>query len=224
MRTLRCFVIELLVAAAIVYGAERFDLAVRGDFFAGFAGNTAALDRAMKACETQLAANPQHAEAMVWHGSGTLYLAGQLFRKGDLAGGGELWGKGMKEMDTAVAIAPDSVGVLIPRGATLLSSSAGVAGPHGKMLLEKGVGDYEKVRDLQKSYFDTLSGHARGELLFGLADGYNRLDRKTEAKSTFETLAAIGKVSGHEDQAQQYLAAGTYSKTSLTCTGCHTGK
>ncbi len=224
MRTFRCFVIELLVAAAVLYATDRFDLAVRGDFFAGFAGNSAAMDRAMKACETQLAANPRHAEAMVWHGSGTVYLAGQAFQKGDLAGGGQLWGQGMKEMDSAVAIAPNAVGVLIPRGATLLSSSAGVPGPQGKTLLEKGVGDYERVREMQKSYFDTLSGHARGELLFGLADGYSRLDRKMDAKATFETLAAIGKASGHEEQARQYLLQGTYSKTALSCTGCHTGK
>ena len=42
---------------------ERFDLRVRTDFFAGFAGNQQALDRAMKLCEEELARNPANAEA-----------------------------------------------------------------------------------------------------------------------------------------------------------------
>ena len=229
MKTFTRFTLALLAAAALIHvaqlnAAQTFDMSVRGDFFAGFAGNQAALERAMKACEQQLAENPKHAEAMVWHGSGTLFLAGQAFRKGDSAAGGQLWGQALKEMDTAVAIAPENPAVLIPRGATLLSVSGNIAPEKSKPLLEKGIGDYEKVREIQKDYFDKLSGHSRGELLFGLADGYNRMDRKADSHATFEALLAVGKSSGHENQAQQYLAGGTYEKTALSCTGCHTGK
>ncbi len=51
----------------------RFDFRVRTDFFAGFAGNEQALARAMKICEEDLAKNPNHAEALVWHGSGVFF-------------------------------------------------------------------------------------------------------------------------------------------------------
>lgn len=224
MKTLTRFALALIMAGALIHAAQRFDMSVRGDFFAGFAGNQAALDRAMKTCEDQLAENPKHAEAMVWHGSGTMFIAGQAFRKGDYAAGGQLWGQALKEMDNAVSLDPENVAVLIPRGATLLSASGNVPPERGKPLLDKGVGDYEKVREIQQPFFDKLSGHSRGELLFGLADGYNRMDRKDEARATFQALLAVGKSSGHEDQAQQYLAGGVYQKTALSCAGCHTGK
>ncbi|MEP7364110.1 MAG: hypothetical protein ABI972_12715 [Acidobacteriota bacterium] len=48
----------------------RFDHVVRNDFFSGFTGNQEALDRGMKVCEQVLAGNPNHAEALVWHGAG----------------------------------------------------------------------------------------------------------------------------------------------------------
>src|SRR5262245_15120454 len=42
---------------------ERFDYLVREDYFAGLAGDQAALERAIKVCEEALAKNPKHAEA-----------------------------------------------------------------------------------------------------------------------------------------------------------------
>ncbi|MDQ6677721.1 MAG: hypothetical protein M3Z09_10545 [Acidobacteriota bacterium] len=225
MKTFSKFVFALALAAALLHAAERFDNLVRGDFFSGFAGDATALDRAMKVCEETLAANPQHAEALVWHGSGNVFLSGQAFRKGDYARGSQLWGKGLREMDDAVALEPGRIAVLIPRGATLLNASAALPNPEqARPLLEKGVTDYEKVLAIQKPYFDTISGHSRGELLFGLADGYNRLNRKDQARSTFETLLSVGKASGHEAQARQWMEKGSYEKSQLSCTGCHTGK
>lgn len=49
------------IAGGVAHGQitnERFDLLVRDDFFAGFAGDQAALDRVMKTCEDALA-NPR---------------------------------------------------------------------------------------------------------------------------------------------------------------------
>ena len=53
--------------------AERFDHKVRNDFFTGFAGDREALVRAMKVAGEAIAENPNHAEALVWHGAGTLF-------------------------------------------------------------------------------------------------------------------------------------------------------
>ncbi len=224
MKTFIRFAVALAVAAAFLHAAERFDMLVRADFFSGFAGNKEALDRAMRICEETLLHNPKHAEAMVWHGSGNVFLSGQAFRKGDTAGGGQLWTSGLNEMEEAVRLAPDNVAVVIPRGATLLVASSRVPPDQGKALLAQGVSDYKHVRELQKPYFDKLSGHAKGELLFGLADGYNRLQKRAEAGEAFGALLAVGKASGHEKQAQQWLAGGTYEKGAMACTGCHTSK
>ncbi|HKS41931.1 MAG TPA: hypothetical protein VJX74_15050, partial [Blastocatellia bacterium] len=78
---------------------KRFDYLVRSDFFAGLAGDDAALDRAMKVCEETLAKNPKHAEAMVWHGGGLLFTSSKYFQKGDFQKGMELWNRGVREMD-----------------------------------------------------------------------------------------------------------------------------
>ena len=72
------------------------------------------------ASPSTLAATPDHAEALVWHGGGLVFLAGQAFQRGDTATGMERFGKGLGEMNKAVELAPDRVGVRVPRGATLL--------------------------------------------------------------------------------------------------------
>src|SRR3954447_12577072 len=95
----------LILAIALMLGfgqkgaapAERFDTAVRTDFFAGFAGDSARLQKGMEACEQALAKNPGHAEALVWRGSGLFFQAGQAFAAGDMARGGELSGRGLAE-------------------------------------------------------------------------------------------------------------------------------
>lgn len=202
---------------------ERFDFLVRGDFFAGFAGDQGALERGMKVCEDVLAKNPNHAEALVWHGGGLVFIAGQAFQRADIRKGVELWDRGLKEMDRAVDLEPSNVGVLIPRGATLLPASRFVQDKSaGRALLEKGVGDYEKVLDLQKPYFARLSGHARGELLFGLAEGWARLGDSEKARAYFQRIVRECKDSGRQPQAAAWLEKGTLAGTdAMSCTGCH---
>lgn len=58
---------------------------VRADMFAGFAGDAARFAKAMEACERTLARQPKHPEALVWHGSGLFFQAGQAFQRGDMA-------------------------------------------------------------------------------------------------------------------------------------------
>src|SRR5262249_50068978 len=149
----------------------RFDLIVRSDFFAGFAGDEERLKKAMNTCEQVLAENPQHAEALVWHGSGLIFQSGNAFRHGDAEAGRDLFRRGMEEMDTAVAIGPERVGVRIPRGAVLLQATRTMSPEMARPLLEKAIGDYEHVLRLQTPYFASLGDHPKGELLFGLAEG-----------------------------------------------------
>jgi hypothetical protein len=203
---------------------ERFDYMVRADFFAGFAGDQAALERGMKACNDTLARNPNHAEALVWHGGGLVFIAGQAFQKGDVRKGTDLWDRGLNEMDRAVALEPNNVGVLIPRGATLLPASRFVPDKAvARALLEKAVGDYEKVLAIQTSYFARLSSHARGELLFGLGEGWARLGDTGKARVYFERIVRECNDSGRRPQAAAWLEKGTLAGTdAMSCTGCHT--
>ncbi len=164
---------------------------VRDDFFAGLLQqDTAALERGMKVCEETLARDPEHSEAMVWHGGGLIMKAGNAFRTGDRATGGKLWEQGMAEMDRAVELAPESIGTLIPRGAVLLAVAGFAPEPHRTSLLDKALGDYEKVLALQKDEFDSLTRHARSQLLYGLADGWHRRGDTSKARGYYERLGA----------------------------------
>jgi tetratricopeptide (TPR) repeat protein len=202
--------------------AERFDYLVRADFFAGMAGDQAAFDRAMKLCEQTLAKNPKHAEAMVWHGGGLVFSSSHYFQKGDVQKGMEIWSRGLKEMDRAVELEPNNVGVLIPRGATLIPASR-YAQPLevSKALLQKGVDDYEKVLEMQKTYFAKLSGHARGELLFGLAEGWQRLGNAEKARAYFQRIMNEAAGSDRQKQAKVFLETGEIPSNSQSCVGCH---
>src|SRR5215469_16699096 len=176
------FLMVAMAAVAVLAAQDRFDLKVRNYFFAGFAGDANSLQQGMKMCEEALATDPKNAEALVWHGTGVLFAAGQAFRTGDQQKGGELWQRGLKEMDDAVELAPDNIAVRIPRGAVLLNASHYLPGPEmARPLIEKGVSDFEKAYDLQAPQLASLGTHPRGELLIGLADGYSRLGNQERA-------------------------------------------
>lgn len=74
---LRLGLAVLLAGAGFRMSQDRFDYKGRTYFFAGFAGDAAALDKGMKICEDTLATEPKNAEALVWHGSGLTYQGSQ---------------------------------------------------------------------------------------------------------------------------------------------------
>ena len=223
----RTIIVTAVTAACWLSPAqERFDLKIRNYFFAGFAGDTAALDKGMKICEETLAADPRNAEALVWHGAGLYFGSGQAFQKGDQQTGLQLYARGIKEMDDAVEIAPDRVGVRIPRGATLLTGSRFMAPDMAHPLVEKAVSDYEKAYELQADHLDRLGAHSRGELLIGLADGYSRLGDQDRAKTWFERIKADPLLhrTPYEKSADLWLETKSLPSAKAGCLGCHTGK
>ena len=202
--------------------APRFDYLVREDFFAGMAGDRARLERAMKLCEATLAREPAHAEAMVWYGSGLLVLAGQSFQGGDPVKGGELWQRGLRTMADAVALAPDRVGVRIPRGATLIMAARRLPpGAQSRELLETGVADYERVLMLQTPQWERLPVHARGELLAGLAEGSHGLGRDDAARAYLTRMVQELAGSAYQARARAWLDTGTPPPGGVSCGGCH---
>jgi hypothetical protein len=203
--------------------AERFDYVVRDDFFAGLRGDAARLARAMKVCEDLLAKNPRHAEALVWHGAALLIQAGQAFQRGDQDGARELSNRGAGEMEAAVAMAPADPGVLVPRGAVLSAASRNVRDPErATAFLRTAVGDYEKAVVLQTPSFPQMSEHARGELLGGLAEGWQRLGDEDKSRGYLTRMVAELPGSPYADAAKTWLAQKPMkSGPALTCVGCH---
>ena len=201
----------------------RFDELVRADFFAGVAGDAAALDRAMRLIESTLADDPGRPDVLVWHGSGLVLRAGQAAEKGDAATSDTLLERGLQEMNEAVGLEPDNVAVLIPRGATLLELSRSMpdAG-RAKTLLATAVSDYERVLVLQAPYFKYLSEHSRGELLFGLAEGLHRLGERERSRMYFTRLLDEARNSSYESMARAWLNDSSGASTRQRgCVGCH---
>jgi tetratricopeptide (TPR) repeat protein len=215
-------VVSLALAAQSPAPSPRFDYLVRADFFAGVAGDEARLNKAIELCERTLEQNPAHAEALVWHGASLLVRASQAFQRGDGATGGPLFARGLKEMSDAATLAPDRPGVLIPRGAVLIEATKGMPPEMGRPLLESAVQNYERALDIQAPVFGTLGDHAKGELLFGLAEGWNRLGDKDKARKYFERLIADAPTSGQTAKGREWMATGVVPKTNgASCVGCH---
>jgi hypothetical protein len=205
---------------------KRFDYIVREAFFAGFAGDSVQLQYALDLCDDTLRVNPDHSQALVWHGSGIWFLSGQAFQTGNTARGMALADSGIREMDRAVELAPKSIGTLIPRGAALLASAPYIPGPYGKMLLEKAVCDYAAAYSLQRANLKMMSAHARGELIGGLADGYRALGNDAKARTYFTLLTTEVPGSEYAKRASTWLKQKSVVKPSkaiapVTCIGCH---
>lgn len=214
----------LVVSFAQQKTEERFDSLVRTDFFDGFAGDQASLERGMQTCEKVLASDPNNGPAHVWHGSGLFFLSGLAFKNGDIAKGKELKERGLKEMDDGVALAPDSLQTLIPRGSMLLSTGRYMNDQLAQPLIEKGITDYEKVLETEKPYFGTLSVHSRGEMMGGLADGYRRVGKTEKAREVLQRISQELPNSAYDKQAQRWLKdLSAVGKQERFCLGCHTG-
>ena len=140
------------------------------------------MNRALDKIEATLKVEPKHAEAIAWRGATVFFQSGQAFQKQDTRKGMELYMRAMADFDQAGKLAPDSLGVLIPRAAVLMSAAVGAKGnPMAKQWVSTTVADYERVLEMQKDTFAGLGEHARGELLQGLANGYRLLDDEANA-------------------------------------------
>ena len=200
----------------------RFDHVVRDDFFAGLRGDPARLDKVMKRCEDELAKDPRHAQALVFHGSGLSVLSGEAVRRGDLAAAGELFERGLRQMNEAAAIAPRDPVVLLLRGVTLSRASTGVGDPElGAKLLRTAAGDYETTLGIQTEIFPRLSTHARGELLGALAESWQRLGDDAKSRAYLTRIVAEVPFSAYAETAEQWLARKPVAGEGLTCLGCH---
>jgi acyl transferase domain-containing protein len=129
-------------------------------------------------------------------------------------------------MDDAVALAPESLGVLIPRGATLLSYAAHSTDPQrAHPRLEMGLADYEKVLAIQKAEWAALPLHSRGELLSALAAGWLQAGDALRARGSAQRI--MGELAGsrYAARAQSFLpAAPPPAQLDWPCLGCHVSK
>lgn len=225
-----------IIAGAVAFGIsfttgllsappDRFDHKVRNDFFAGFGGNHEAFARGMKVAAETIAENPNHAEALVWHGAGLYFQAGMAFQSGDSNKGMEFYRKGMGQMDKAVELAPDNIGVRIPRGAALLAAtSMQPMDDRVRGEVKRAIDDYQRSFNLQKDHLEKLGEHPLGQLLLGLGDGYSRVGENEKAKPYFEMIEAKLPGSAWAKRAAAWKANGKLTLAEQQCIGCHVPK
>jgi len=164
--------------------------AVRLEFFEGFqGGDEAKLEHVQKVCERTLARDPHHPEALVWHGFLLLVRSGQSLRRGDRDQGLLLRSRALRELDEGAALKPNGISARAPHGVAMFTLALDLPVPQAREFLEKGVDDYETVLRLHGDRFESLSPHARAELLFGLADGWAKLGDSTRAHSYYARLS-----------------------------------
>jgi alpha-beta hydrolase superfamily lysophospholipase len=202
--------------------AERFDMKVREDMFAGFDGDAAALERAMALIDRTLAADPDHAEALVWRGAGRLFLAARAFGRGAFGEGMRLQTEGLADLDRGVAL-EDSIGTRAPRGATLMIYADRLRA-HDRALADRltqtAIEDFDFILAREQARWPGLDTHDRGELLGGLAAGWLQLGDTAKATSYLERMI-VELPNTPYAKAAATRRADPASRAPLTCLGCH---
>lgn len=225
MKKITMSVVVVLVTFSMVFAQQRFDSLRAKDFQAAFSGSREAFENLMQIIDEALASNPKNAMAKVTHGIGLLRRSGDAAQKSDFQASLKLFEAGISEMEQAVQLAPDNVAVRIPRGASLIAASRMMPASMGKPLLETGVSDFERVLTMQEQdkTFSKLGTHQRGELLTGLADGWNRVGNNDKARAYFERIVKELDGTVYQKRAQAWLDDKPESKapTFFACTGCH---
>jgi tetratricopeptide (TPR) repeat protein len=225
MKTITTSVAGVLVLVGSMLAQQRFDLLRAKDLQAGFSGNTEQFEKLMEIIDEAVVANPKNAKAKVTHGIGILRRSGDAAQKGELEKSAKMYQAALDEMEEAVHLAPNNAVVRIPRGATLITASRFMPPQVAKPLLEIGLSDFEKVLELQErdQTFVNRSAHERGELLTGLADGWNRMGNHEKARVYFERI--VGELGGtvYQKRAQAWLENKPESRSPafFACNGCH---
>ncbi|MFI5002058.1 MAG: hypothetical protein ACHQK9_19425, partial [Reyranellales bacterium] len=209
--------------SASAFAQERFDFKVREDMFAGMDGDPAAFDRAMKLIAETLAADPDHAQALVWRGDGRLFMSGQAFQRGAIAEGQALAAQGVADMERAVSLAPTNVAVLIPRATGLMPFARGLRPfnrPEADRLTRLAIGDFEAVMAASAPSWGKLAEHNRGELLGALADSWLQLGEVAKANVYLDRMSAELPGTPYARNATQ-RRSDPGARVPLTCLGCH---
>jgi hypothetical protein len=219
----RAALIGLLAATlgSAAIAAERFDYQVRDDMFRAFGGNEAALKSALAKIDETLAADPDHAEALVWRGAAAYWKAGQAFRAGDATGARALATAAMGDMDRAIALQPRAIGVLIPRAAVLLVAARNQPGPaRAHDLAALAAANYETALARRQPDFGKLAQHNRGEYLSGLAEAWAIAGEREKSETYLRRILAELPNSPYAERAGAKL--GDWSdRHPLNCQTCH---
>jgi tetratricopeptide (TPR) repeat protein len=228
MKTMTIGLVIALLLAGTLLAQRPSEIRTAGlDLLGALNGDMEKFERGMQALEALLAKNPKDPDVTVLHGTGVFARSGQAFEKGDLQNAMKLWQSGLDEMAQAVASAPNNIFVRARRGVVLISTSrsSGIPPAMAKPLTQLAVEDFEKVLEIREKEqtLSQRSTHQRGELLTGIADGWNRLGNSDKARGYFERITRDVKGTIYEQRAKAWLENKPEAKAVdyFVCSGCH---
>ena len=135
-------VLMVLLTTGALLAQTRLDSnQMRNDFFAAMAGNTDALKRMLDASQKMLDQNPDHPQALVWHGAATIGNFFMEAQKGNARV--PVFQKGAADVDRAVSLAPDDIEVRIVRSVLYGPASRQFPPSLAQDMLEKARGQGE---------------------------------------------------------------------------------
>ena len=224
MKVLRLLLVT--VAAGSLLAQARLDSnQMRNDLFAAMAGNADAFKRMNEASSNVLATNPDHAQALMWHGAATL---GEFFmeaQKGKAQSAMGSFQKGTAEMDRAVSLAPNDLEVRIMRAVLYAPASREMPPPFAEPLLEKARADFQHTFDIQQAELAQLGTHPLGELLQGLGDAYSRQGKTGDAEKYYRMIQSMLKNTEYARRADEWMKTRQPLPAEKTaCVGCHVAR
>jgi tetratricopeptide (TPR) repeat protein len=228
MKRITVSLVITLLLAGVALAQQLPDIRTAGlDLLGALNGDMAKFERGMTALDALLAKSPNDPNVKVLHGNGVFARSGVAARNGDMQNAMKLWQASMEEMAQAVEMAPDNIFVRARRGVILISASRSTDIPPAmaKPLIQTAVQDFEKVLEIREKE-QTLaqcSTHQRGELLTGIADGWNRLGNSEKARTYFERITRDLKGTIYEQRANAWLENKAEAKAVdyFACSGCH---
>jgi tetratricopeptide (TPR) repeat protein len=226
MKTVTISLIVVLVLAGGLLAQQAPDLqTLRSDLMGALNGDMERFERGMRGLESLLAKNPNDPVLKVLHGTGVFARSGAAFEKGDMQNAMKLYQSSLDEMAQAVETAPNNILVRARRGVILISASRAMPAAMAPPLTKLAVEDFEKVLEIREKEQTLAQGsiHKRGELLTGLADGWNRIGNADKARGYFERVTRDLKGTIYEQKAKAWLDDKPEAKAAdyFNCTGCH---
>ena len=223
MKTIRILLIVLVTGSLLAQ--DRLDSnKMRDDLFAAMAGKPERLQPILDASGKILASNPNHGQALLWHGVATLAGFFGEAQKGNWQAAMPAFAKAEDEMDRAVSLAPNDLEVRVIRAVMYAPASRALPSPFSDRLLEKSRADFQHTFDLQQEKLAELGTHPLGELLQGLGDAYSRQGKTADAEKYYRMIQARLKATEYARRADEWMKTKQPLPESQTqCVGCHTG-
>ena len=148
-------------------------------------------------------------------------MAGRAFERGDLAGARAMAAEGMADMDRAIALEPNNIGVLVPRAAVLLAVARNQRdAARMRELAGQSAANFETALALRQNAFPNLGQHNRGEYLSGLAESWALAGNKETAEGYLRRILAELPNSVYAERATAKLANWD-DRRPLNCQSCH---